>query len=88
MTFTQTDLLGVYTATAVRPDGSSSASSSPSASAEATAAPSGSPAARPADPDAPLRFAVVLFDVEESRIAPGAVTVLEGLGRAAPAPGT
>jgi hypothetical protein len=85
VTFTQTDLLGVYTATAVRTAGGPSASASPSPSA--TVAPSGSAAPNAADPDAPVRFAVDLFDVQESRIGPGAVAVLEGLGRAAPVPG-
>jgi hypothetical protein len=87
VTFTQTDLLGVYTATAVRDAGGPSTSASQSASAAPTGAPSGTPSAGPVDPNAPLRFAVDLFDVQESRIAPGSISVLEGLGRAAPAPG-
>jgi hypothetical protein len=40
-----------------------------------------------ADPAAPIRFAVDLFDVDESAIAPGPNRVLEDLGRARPAPG-
>jgi hypothetical protein len=92
VTFTQTDLLGVYTATAIRPP-ATSASRSPAATASATASPttrtSGSPgsAAGPVDPNAPIRFAVDLFDVNESKIAPGSIAALEGLGRAAPVPG-
>jgi Ca-activated chloride channel family protein len=102
VTFTQTDLLGVYTATPIFVPG---ASGGPSASPEATrpsnapsAAPSGSgavPAATAsgspggvgADPTAPIRFAVDLFDVDESAIAPGPNRLLEDLGRARPAPG-
>jgi hypothetical protein len=36
----------------------------------------------PVDPNAPVRFAVDLFDVGESTIAPGSVTAIEGLGSA------
>ena len=39
----------------------------------------------PVDPNAPVRFAVDLFDVGESNIAPGSVAAIEGLG-AAPDP--
>ena len=99
VTFTQTDLLGVYAATAIRPpsNGASAAASagaSPSVAptrsppASATAGPSASAGAvaAPADPYAPIRFAVDLFDVGESAIAPKAeaAAALEKLGRAAP----
>jgi len=100
VTFTQTELLGVYSATAIRP---ASKGASPGASAGAAATPSPSPrssatarpsasagaVAAPVDPNAPIRFAVDLFDVGESAIAPKAasVTALEKLGRAAPLPG-
>ena len=43
------------------------------------------------DPFAPVRFAVDLFDVDESTIAPGSAAAIEALGAAAaasPAPGT
>jgi hypothetical protein len=43
------------------------------------------------DPDAPVRFAVDLFDVDESTIAPGSAATLEALGEppaASPEPGT
>jgi hypothetical protein len=40
-----------------------------------------------ADPTASIRFAVDLFDVDESAIAPGPNRVLEDLGRPRPAPG-
>ncbi|HEU0234925.1 MAG TPA: VWA domain-containing protein, partial [Candidatus Limnocylindrales bacterium] len=93
VTFTQTDLVGVYSAQPVRPaataDPSASAAPSPSAAPSATpsVAPSASaaPTAPPVDPDAPIRFAVDLFDVDESTIAPGSVAAIEALGRA-PAP--
>jgi Ca-activated chloride channel homolog len=92
VTFTQTDLLGVYTATPVfKERASASTGSSPSPTPRATARPSGSPgagAAAGADPRAPVRFAVDLFDVNESSIAPGKVSALENLGRAAVAPGS
>jgi hypothetical protein len=48
---------------------------------------SGPPGGVGADPTAPIRFAVDLFDVDESAIAPGPNGVLEDLGRARPAPG-
>ena len=37
----------------------------------------------PIDPNAPVRFAVDLFDVGESNIAPGSVAAIEGLGSGA-----
>jgi Ca-activated chloride channel family protein len=93
VTFTQTELLGVYTATPIRQQaagasGSSAARPSPTPSPTPTTAPSGSQAAGApsADANAPIRFAVDLFDVGESTIAPGSVAALEQLGRAA-APG-
>ncbi|HEY8990219.1 MAG TPA: VWA domain-containing protein [Candidatus Limnocylindrales bacterium] len=101
--YTQTDELGVYTATPIFPGGASPAptvrpSASVSPTASPTTSPSGSgllPASTPsgppggvgADPTAPVRFAVDLFDVDESAIAPGANRILEDLGRARPAPG-
>jgi hypothetical protein len=47
-------------------------------------------AVAPVDPNAPIRFAVDLFDIGESTIAPKAETAaaLEKLGKAAPAPGS
>jgi Ca-activated chloride channel family protein len=101
VTYTQTDQLGVYVATpiaAAAPSGSPGASVRPSASpgASASAAPAGSaggagPSAaaqgQAADPAAPIRFAVDLFDVDESAIAPGPERVLVDLGAARPAPG-
>jgi Ca-activated chloride channel family protein len=91
VTFTQTDLLGVYTATPVRTPtaGGSAGPASPSPSPIPTIAASASPSAvsRPADPNDPIRFAVDLFDLDESTITPGSASVLEKLGRAAPSPG-
>ena len=99
VTYTQTDQLGVYVATpiaATAPSGSAGATNRPSPSAAAPAAsgsPSGAPTAAPsggqgqgADPAAPIRFAVDLFDVDESAIAPGPNRVLEDLGGPAPCP--
>jgi hypothetical protein len=103
VTFTQTDLLGVYSATPIAaPAPSASGSGSPTSSpavlpggraGAAGASPGVSASAT--EPDQPIRFAVDLFDVDESAIAPGAPRVLEDLGRAAgpgssaaPAPGS
>ena len=90
VTFSQTDLPGVYTAVPVRPSatpgpsgaGAPSASAAASASPSASGAPSASgvPSATPVDPDAPIRFAVDLFDVDESTIAPGSAAAIEALG--------
>ena len=43
----------------------------------------GAPSAPPVDPNAPVRFAVDLFDVDESTIAPGSVAAIEALGAVA-----
>ncbi len=94
VTFSRTDLLGVYTVTALAdPDASAAPSdgASPSASASPTAAPASpgaSPTFRPADPDAPAQFAVDLLDVDESRIAPGDAAALTALGAPVASPGT
>jgi len=61
-----------------------------SAAPPATLAPGASPTTPPVDPDAPVRFAVDLFDPGESDIAPGSPTRITALGRqadASPAPG-
>jgi Ca-activated chloride channel family protein len=84
VTFTQTELLGVYTATPIKPGGAG-ASASPAASKPSlspTTRPSGSPApgGGQVDPNAPVRFAVDLFDVMESTITPGSAAALEKLG--------
>ena len=100
VTFTQTELLGVYSATAIRP---ASSGASPGASAgagtSATPSPLASPTtgplasagavAAPIDPNAPIRFAVDLFDIGESAIAPKAesAAAIEKLGHTAPVPG-
>jgi hypothetical protein len=90
VTYSQTDLLGVYTVTplaAPTPSGSPAPSATP-ASPRPTATAVSSPGATPipADPNAPLRFAVDLFDVAESNIAPGSVNALVALGGATPSP--
>jgi hypothetical protein len=61
-------------------------SAAPSTSTQPGAAPSGGQG-QGADPTAPIRFAVDLFDVDESAIAPGPNRVLEELGRARPVAG-
>jgi Ca-activated chloride channel homolog len=87
VTFTQTDLLGVYVATAIRPTtgGASAGPATPSATPAPT--PSASASVVAVDANAPIRFAVDLFDVGESTITPGSAAVLEKLGHTAPAPG-
>jgi Ca-activated chloride channel family protein len=95
--FSQTDLLGVYSASPVFPaatPGPSGAGASvnpiatatPGASAPpATLAPGATPTpvptAPPVDPNAPVRFAVDLFDTNESDIAPGSPASITALGR-------
>jgi hypothetical protein len=95
VTYTQTDQLGIYTATPIAAAGAS-ASPGPGSSGSASpsvrdgASGSGSPAPAGVDPNAPIRFAVDLFDVDESAIGPGSPATLEGLGRAisaSPGPG-
>jgi Ca-activated chloride channel family protein len=104
VTFAATDLIGVYTVTPIAdPDASAArsgsatngSSPSPRASPSATASPETSAGASgnlpPEDPMAPVRFAVDLFDVDESTIAPGSAAAIEALGTTAtgsPAPGT
>jgi hypothetical protein len=66
------------------PGGSPTASPRPTATAGASGGPSAAPA--PRDPAAPIRFAVDLFDVAESNIAPGAPAALTALGGGGPAP--
>jgi hypothetical protein len=92
-TFAATDLLGVYT---VVPIGAAEPSADPGVSPGTSpgASPDGSPSATPGaepgasgtpvlvDPNAPVQFAVDLFDVGESTIAPGAAAAIERLGAA------
>jgi hypothetical protein len=96
VTFSGTDQPGVYLVT---PHLGPEASSGPSGSASAptarptpTAIGSAAPSALPVDPNAPARFAVDLFDVDESTIAPGSAAAIEALGvapgaSASPGPG-
>jgi hypothetical protein len=108
ITFSGTELTGVYTVTphlaAGASPGPSGSGSTPTArptptatsSASGSAGPSGavgSPGASapPVDPNAPVRFAVDLFDVNESTIAPGSAATIEALGvvpTASSSPGT
>ena len=96
VTFSQTDQLGIYTVTPIRP---ATGSPEPAATVEPSLPPTPSPAASgtapssspgpAADPSAPYRFAVDLFDINESNITPGNSAILTALGAAAAAsPGT
>jgi hypothetical protein len=93
VTYTRTDQLGIYVATpiaAAGASGSPGASVSPSAPSPSVGTGSPTPSGgqgQGADPTAPIRFAVDLFDVDESAIAPGPNRVLEDLGRPVVAPG-
>lgn len=84
---------GIYVVTPIvdttDPTPSPSGRGSPSASPSLTPGSSGSPP--PDDPFAPVRFAVDLFDVGESSIAPGSAAAIEALGRGpagSPSPGS
>jgi hypothetical protein len=102
--FSQTDLLGVYSASAIFPAptaGPSGVLPTPTPSATggspapiATLAPGASatpvPTPPPVNPNAPVRFAVDLFDPDESNIAPGSPSEIVALGRqpgTSPSPG-
>ncbi len=98
VTFAGTSEPGIYTVTPVLdPAASPGASSGASASGPAVSArPVGSAGAALAspgasaaadDPLAPVRFAVDLFDVDESTIAPGSAAAIEALGATAAVPG-
>lgn len=96
VSFSQTDQLGVYTATATFPKATPSPAPLPTGTAGPTAGPTASPGAAPgtsgsvsatavptappADPNAPAHFAVDLFDAAESNIAPGSPAAIEALG--------
>ncbi len=87
-TFASTEQVGVYTVTPLglptgSPAPSGSPAGSPSASPSATLTGSASPSPLLVDPAAPAQFAVDLFDVNESTIAPGSAAALEKLGSAA-----
>jgi len=82
VTFSRTDLLGVYT---VIPVLDAAASPVPGASGGPSPSPSGSPVD---GATGPVRFAVDLLDVDESRIAPGSPAAIERLGAPRPAAGT
>ncbi len=94
VTYALTDLPGIYTVT---PTGTTAASPAPSGSAALTPRPSASAGAGPSasagatplavDPNAPVRFAVDLFDLGESSIAPGSPGAIEALGTTAAVPG-
>jgi hypothetical protein len=98
VTFVATDALGVYVVEAVMPRPSASPSPSvsptrspsPTASASSSASPGSSPAT--SEPpggsvaEGPFRFAVDLFDLEESNIAPGDGARIAAVGSAAAAP--
>ncbi len=87
VTYALTDLPGIYTVTptgvvAASPAPSGAAGPTPRPSAAASGGPSASPGSSPlvVDPNAPVRFAVDLFDLGESSIAPGSPAAIEALG--------
>ena len=82
VTFTGTDLPGVYVVTPHLAEAASAASAAASAR---PAAASPGPSASPAESAASSRFAVALFDVNESTIAPDSAATIEALGAAAAA---
>ena len=82
VTFTGTDLPGVYLVT---PHLADAASAAPAAASARPAVASPGPSAGPAESAASSRFAVALFDVNESTIAPGSAATIEALGAAAAA---
>ncbi len=95
VTFSGTDQPGVYVVTPhlapAASAGTSGSASAPTARPTPTAAGSAA-SAPPVDPNAPARFAVDLFDVDESTIAPGSAAAIEALGvepgaSASPGPG-
>lgn len=103
VTFAGTDAPGIYTVTPVlAPDPTATPTLSGGPPASPTASPTGSPVPSPDatgvppdDPYAPVRFAVAMFDVDESTIAPGSAAAIEALGAgaspdpaASPSPGT
>ncbi len=95
VTFSATEVPGVYTVTPVLEADASPAppGAAPSSRPEPTASPAASPGSSPGageDPAAPSRFVVSLFDVRESTIAPGGPAGLEALGSggASPDPGS
>jgi hypothetical protein len=95
VTFSRTDLLGIYTVRALAdpadrdaPASVGATTASPSVAPASPASPAASPTFRPADPDAPVQFAVDLLDVDESKIAPGDPAKLTALGAPAASPGT
>ena len=91
VTFSQTDLLGVYSAQAIFPAPTSGPSGGPTVAPTATAGPPATlapgasptpgPTPGPRDPTAPVRFAVDLFDPNESDISPGSPSTIVALGR-------
>lgn len=97
VTFSRTDLLGVYTVTPMAAPNATAAPTGTPASSP-TASPGGSPAASPGAspsptaaappaPTGPVRFAVAMLDVDEARIAPGSAASIEALGAPRPTPG-
>ncbi len=99
LTYAATDLPGIYTVTPVLAPEASAGPSGSGAGAGVVASPAGTATApgasagasgHPIDAAAPVRFAVDLFDVGESTIAPGSAAAIEALGTApvaSPAPG-
>ena len=89
VTFSQTEQPGLYTVTAIMPPAASGSPGTTTSTPAGSPTPSASASVVPGvDPATPFRFAVDLFDVAESNIAPGKAATIAALGRAAPVPGT
>ncbi|MEA2607921.1 MAG: hypothetical protein QOJ75_164 [Chloroflexota bacterium] len=82
VTFAATELPGIYLVTPHLAPGASAGPSSVAPSPVSSGAAGSAARSRaPVDPSAPVRFAVDLFDVNESTIAPGSAATIEALGR-------
>jgi len=87
ITYAATELPGIYTVAPIVPEAaarsggaSGAGSASPISSASAATAASPEASSLPADATGTVRFAVDLFDVRESTIAPGSPALIEALG--------
>ncbi len=83
--FSGTDLPGIYEVT---PHLGPAASGAGSASGSSDASVSPGTSEPPVAADTPVRFAVDLFDVDESTIAPGSATAIEAVGISATSAGS
>jgi von Willebrand factor type A domain/Aerotolerance regulator N-terminal len=90
VTFSATELPGIYEVVAHGAPATSPAPGSTGSAPTAASSAIGSPPASSAtssDPTLPVRFAVDLFDVDESTIAPGSAAAIEAVGTPSAGPG-